>query len=310
MADIFHEIDEDLRRERFSRIWSRYGIYIIGFAVLIVVTVGAWRGYEYWKLKQEQASGAKFESGLELGTEGKNAEAEAAFAALEKDGTNGYRILSRFRSAVELSKTDRAAAIKDYDALALDSGIGHLMRDVAKVRAALLLVDTAPLADIQARMNPLNTPDGAFRHSAREIIGLSQYKAGNFKDAVTTFDAIMNDSQTPPGLRRRAELMRALASGSIPAPAAAAAPAVAPAEAAPAAAAPEPAPMMAPADAPTAPAEMPAPMAPVEAPAAPAAEAPAVAPAPAEATPAPAEAAPAAPAPAEPTPAPAAPAAP
>ena len=306
MADIFHEIDEDLRRERFSRIWSRYGIYIIGLAVLIVVGVGAWRGYEWWQLKEQQASGAKFESGLELGTEGKNAEAEAAFAALEKDGTNGYRILSRFRSAVELAKTDRAAAIKDYDALALDAGIGHLMRDVAKVRAALLLVDTAPLADIEARMGPLNTSDGAFRHSAREIIGLSQYKAGNFKEAVATFDAIMNDSQTPPGLRRRAELMRALASGSIPAPAAAAAPAVAPAAepAAAPAAAPEaaPAPMMAPADAPTAPAEVPAPMAP-------AAPAPAPAPA-AEAPAAPAEPAPAAPAPAESAPAPAAPAAP
>ena len=300
MADIFHEIDEDLRRERFSRIWSRYGIYIIGFAVLIVVGVGAWRGYEWWQLKEQQASGAKFESGLELGTEGKNAEAEAAFAALEKDGTNGYRILSRFRSAVELAKTDRAAAIKDYDALALDAGVGRLMRDVAKVRAALLLVDTAPLADIEARMNPLNTLDGAFRHSAREIIGLSQYKAGNFKDAVATFDAIMNDSQTPPGLRRRAELMRGLASGSIPAPASVAVPAaVAPAvEPAPATVAPEAAPL---------PAE-PAPAAPVEAPAAEAAPAPA---AEAPAAPAAAEPAPVAPAPAEPAPAaPAAPAAP
>ena len=300
MADIFHEIDEDLRRERFSRIWSRYGIYIIGFAVLIVVGVGAWRGYEWWQLKEQQASGAKFESGLELGTEGKNAEAEAAFAALEKDGTNGYRILSRFRSAVELAKTDRAAAIKDYDALALDAGVGHLMRDVAKVRAALLLVDTAPLADIEARMNPLNTLDGAFRHSAREIIGLSQYKAGNFKDAVATFDAIMNDSQTPPGLRRRAELMRGLASGSIPAPASVAVPAaVAPAvEPAPATVAPEAAP---------APVE-PAPAAPVEAPAAEAAPAPAGE---APAAPAAAEPAPVAPAPAEPAPAaPAAPAAP
>lgn len=272
MADIFHEIDEDLRRERFSRLWSRYGIYIIGLAVLIVVGVGAWRGYEWWKLKQDQASGAQFETALELSSEGKSAEAEAALATLEKDGSNGYRILARFRSAVELAKTDRAAAIKDYDALAVDSGIGHLMRDVAKVRAALLLVDTAPLADIEARMTPLDTPDGAFRHSAREIIGLAQYKAGDFKGAVATFDAIMNDSQTPPGLRRRAELMRALASGSIPAVAAAPA-AAAPTEAAPAAAMPEAAP--APVEVPAAPATgasaEPAPAAPAPAPAAPAA---------------------------------------
>jgi len=238
MADIFHEIDEDLRRERFGRLWSRYGIYVIALAVLIVAGVAGWRGYEWWKLQQDQAAGARFEAALQLAAQGKTAEAEAAFAEIAKDGPRGYRALARFRSAAELAKTDPKAAVAAYDALATDAGIGALMQDVANIRAGFLLVDSAPLAEIEQRLKPLDTPDGAFRFSAREIIGLAQYKAGDFKAATDSFTGLLNDGQTPPGLRQRAELMRTLASAqtpAAPAPAAADTEATPAAEAAPAA---------------------------------------------------------------------------
>lgn len=233
MADIFHEIDEDLRRERFSRLWSRYGIYIIALAALIVVGVAGWRGYEWWKLQQDQAAGARFEAALQLAAQGKTAEAEAAFAEIAKDAPSGYRTLARFRAATELAATDPKAAIAAYDALSTDASIGSLMQDAASVRAGLLMVDTAPLAEIEQRIKPLDTPEGAFRFSAREIIGLAQYKAGEFKAAADSFTSILNDGQTPPGLRQRAELLRTLASAQVPA-----APATAAGEPAPAATAP------------------------------------------------------------------------
>ena len=37
MADIFNEVDEEVRRERLKQLWDRYGIFIIGLAVLLVV---------------------------------------------------------------------------------------------------------------------------------------------------------------------------------------------------------------------------------------------------------------------------------
>jgi len=216
MADIFHEIDEDLRRERFSRLWSRFGVYLIALAVLIVVAVAGWRGYEWWRVQQEEASGARFENALRLGDEGRHAEAEAAFTAIEADGTSGYRLLSRFRAATELSGTDPTAAVAEFDAIAADGSINPLMRDVARIRAAMLLVDTAPVSEIETRMTPLDTPEGNFRHSARELIGLSQYRAGDAEAAAATFAKIVADGQVPPGLRQRAELIRSMASGGTP----------------------------------------------------------------------------------------------
>ncbi len=287
MADIFHEIDEDLRRERLSRIWSRYGAYIVALVVVVLLGVAGWRGYEWYRTQQAEAAGARFAAALRLAGEGKHEEAEKAFAAIAADGTGGYRVLARFRAAAELAATDKPAAVAAYDGLANDTALDPLARDVARLRAGYLLVDTAPLADIEARMKPLDTDTGPFRHSAREILGLAQYRAGDLAAATKTFETILADPETPPGLRQRAELMRGLAAGGP-------APEIAPAPAAVIA----PAPTL---DAPTL--QLPTPM--PDAPAAPEAGAPETA---APGAAAPAEGTPAEGSPADAVPAPAAPA--
>ena len=43
MADIFQEVDEEVRREQFKKLWQRYGNYIIAACILIVVAAAAWR---------------------------------------------------------------------------------------------------------------------------------------------------------------------------------------------------------------------------------------------------------------------------
>ncbi len=82
MTDIFNEVDEEVRREQLKKLWERYGNYLIAVCVLIVVGVGAWRGYEWWQAKQAAQSGAAFEQAVELAEAGKHQEAEAAFAKL------------------------------------------------------------------------------------------------------------------------------------------------------------------------------------------------------------------------------------
>ena len=91
MADIFHEVDEEVRRERLQKLWDRYSIYIIGLAVLIVAAIGAWRAYQWWEAKKAAAAGAAFESALSLSDEGKHAEADAAFAKIAAEAPAGYR---------------------------------------------------------------------------------------------------------------------------------------------------------------------------------------------------------------------------
>jgi hypothetical protein len=214
VTDIFHEVDEEVRREQLKKLWERYGYYFIAACVLVIVGVGAWRGYEWWETRKAAESGAAFEQAVMLAESGKPQEAEAAFAKLATDGTAGYRLLSRFREAAELAKSDPKAAIKFYDDIAAYRGNGQAIQDVAALRAGFLLVDGASYAELRTRLEPLTRADRPFRYSARELLALSAWKQGDMSAARQWADMIMTDPETPAGARSRAEVLSELIAAS------------------------------------------------------------------------------------------------
>jgi hypothetical protein len=214
VADIFQEVDEEVRREQLKKLWQRYGNYIIAACVLVIVAVGAWRGYEWWEAKKAVEAGAAFEQAVTLAESGKHQEAEAAFAKLAIDGTAGYRLLARLREAAELGTNDPKAAVKAYDEIAADKSVGQVIRDLATLRAGFLLVDTSSYGDMRTRLEPLTGADRSFRHSARELLALSAWKEGDMGAARQWADMIMTDPQTPAGTRSRAEVLSELIAAS------------------------------------------------------------------------------------------------
>ena len=211
MSDIFREVDEEVRRDQLKKLWDRWGNYIVAVAVLVVLAIAGWRAWSYWEMKKAQEAGTAFEAALASAQAGKHEEAEAAFAKIAAASPSGYRMLARMREAAELAQRDRAAAVKAYDAIAADSRMGRTLQDLAAVRAALLLVDSAPASEIQTRLEPLTASDRPFRHSARELIALAAWRSGDVKTARRWFDMIMTDAETPSGTRSRIEMMMALA---------------------------------------------------------------------------------------------------
>lgn len=214
MADIFHEVDEEVRRERLAKIWQRYSGLIIGVCVLIVAGVGAWRGYDWYIARQAAIAGTQFEAAVTLAEENKAADAQAAFAKVAAEAPAGYRTLARFRAAAELAKTKKDEAVKAYDALAADPSLPPIWQDLASIRAGLLLVDTAPLAEMQRRLEPLAESGRIYRHSARDILSLSAWRVKDMAAVKKYLDMISADAETPAGIRSRADVLAALMAGS------------------------------------------------------------------------------------------------
>ena len=213
MSDIFHEVDEEVRRERLKKLWEQYSNLIIVVALLIVIGVGGWRLYQWWDAKQAAEAGQKFEAAVQLSGQGKHQEAAAEFNKLAAEGTAGYRVLARFRAAQELATHDPQAAIKAYEALAADRGIGQLLQDLAEIRAGLILIDTAPYDQLRARLEPLTGSERPFHHTARELLALSAWRAGDPAASRRWVDLILTDPQTPANVRTRAEMLMALTGG-------------------------------------------------------------------------------------------------
>jgi hypothetical protein len=210
VTELFYEVDEEVRREQLQKLWEKYSIFIIAAALLVIAAVGGWRGYQYFEEKKAAEAGDAFNKAVELSEQGKHSEAESAFTDLAAKAPAGYRMLARFRAAAEAATREPQAGAKMFDELAADASIGAEQQALARIRAAGLLVDNASYADMLRRLEPDAAAGQTFRHSARELLALSAFRANDSTATRQWLDQLELDAETPPSMRSRAEALQAL----------------------------------------------------------------------------------------------------
>ena len=210
MSELFDEVDEEVRRDQLKKLWDQYSIYIVAGALLIIAAVGGWRGYQYLEAKKAAEAGSVFDAAVDLSEQNKHAEAETAFNNLAATAPSGYRMLARLRAAAEVAIRDPQAGAKMYDDVAADRSVEASVQDLARIRAAGLLLETASYPSMLQRLESATKPEATFRHTARELLALSAWRANDTTAARQWLDMIANDGETPSGLRSRAEALQAL----------------------------------------------------------------------------------------------------
>ncbi len=228
MTDFIREVDEEVRQDRLRRFVERYWIVLAALAVLVLVAVGAWQAYDHYRTTKAQASGGQYLDALDLARDGKSDEAVAALKAVAGETGTGYPLLARFRLAAETGSKDRAAGARLFDDLAADPSLDASLKNIAKLRSAMLLLDAIPYADLKQRLEPLADANSPVRNAARELLALAALKADQNDDAGRDLDAIEADPTTTGQLRQRVDALQGLVRGAGRVPAGAAPPSPAP----------------------------------------------------------------------------------
>ncbi len=204
----FREVDSELRSDRMQQFWARFGRIIIATAVLIVLVIAGARAWDWYQTNRAQTMGDAYMQAIDLAEAGESEQARTALAAIAEDAPTTYRALADMRRAAELAASDnQAEAVTLYDAVTADNAVDEELRAIASIRAAMVLVDTGNLADVESRVQRLTAPGAPWRGSAREALGLASYKAGDLQGAFTQFTTIADDDDLPSGLRQRAGVM-------------------------------------------------------------------------------------------------------
>jgi hypothetical protein len=202
------EVNDELRSDQMKAVWTRFGGIIIGIAVLIVLGTVGKVGYDYWQEASSSQSGDTFLAALNLARENKSDEALAALTELEKDGYGSYPVLAQLRVAtLQAQKGETDAAVAAFSEIGRDTRIPAALRDAARLRAAYLLIDAGTYEQVSSEVEQLAVPQNAMRHSAREALGLSAYKAGDYTNAKSWFQQIVDDAQSPRGIMNRAQML-------------------------------------------------------------------------------------------------------
>jgi hypothetical protein len=211
----FREVDQELRQDQAKALWDRFGPAALAIAIVIVLATAAWVAWDYWNTTRANRSGDIYSQALVHAREGRTEEAKAALAELEAGGYGAYPVLARMRAATLLSQAgDHQGAISGFDSVAADSAVPVSIRDMARLRSGLLLVDHGSYADVSQRVETLTADTNTLRHSAREALALSAWNEGRLSDASALLTQIIDDEGAPNNLRQRAELMSELIRGS------------------------------------------------------------------------------------------------
>ena len=211
MADIFQEVNEEVRKDRALELWNKYGGYVIGACIALVVATGAnvaWTDYQENRRVEESQ---QFMAAVRLQTGNKSAEAINAFSALAGEAGTGYGTLAGLREAAERAKSgDKAAAIAVYDKVVEDGDGGRALSDLARLSAVLLMIDDGAKAAVDKRLAPLLEGNSAWRPLALELQAIVAFRDGDLASAAKQFKTLGQMAGAPAGVRQRAAQMLAV----------------------------------------------------------------------------------------------------
>ncbi|HEX5080096.1 MAG TPA: tetratricopeptide repeat protein [Geminicoccaceae bacterium] len=213
--DFMREVDEAIRQDRWLKLWSHYGHYLVGAVLAVLVGTAAGVGWRAWHDNRRQAEAERYMAAVELLRQDRPAEAAEAFGALAQDADSGYAVLSRLQAAQALGEAgDTAGKLKLLDQLAADQGAGSVYRDLGELLAAQQKFGEADSDDLEGQLERLTAADNPWRYSALELVALAQLRAGDKEAARKTFASLVDDPRTPPDLSRRAAEILASLGGS------------------------------------------------------------------------------------------------
>ncbi|WP_421791344.1 tetratricopeptide repeat protein [Hyphobacterium sp.] len=193
MADIFHEVEEELRKDKYNELLRSWGPWVLGAAIAIVAGAAGWQGWQYLDRQQAFSESDRYFAALDLVEAQRLQEADLALQQLADDASSGYTGLALMqRGEIALSQGDTASAGFHFEQAA-DAFNVNTLGDLARVKAAMALFEDLSIDDLQNRLGPVMQSDRPYRLLAMEVIAAKAFSIGDLERARREFEAISND---------------------------------------------------------------------------------------------------------------------
>ena len=206
MSDVFEEVEENLRGERWKalfRKWWPAAAAVAGVAVLVAGGIWFMDARKGWTGAEASVA---YQRGLDAIQSENVSAAEAAFVEVEGAGSAPYRALALMqRAAIRLDRGETAEAVALFDQAA-EATNEPLIADIAQLKAAWALMDTGTLEDVTTRLSPLTEEGRPFRFQAQEALALARLQHGQTDAARQQLQALTLELEIPDSLRQRAQL--------------------------------------------------------------------------------------------------------
>ncbi len=172
MTDVFEQVEEELRSDRYTRLartWLPVAGAVLAFALIAAL---GWWGWDSWQSSRADQASAAYDRGM-----------EASLAVIAND-------------------MPRAIELFDQAAKAVGDPI---LSDIARFKALMLVMDTGTEAEIEARIEPLIKEGRPYRAFAFEAQAMSRLQFGKVQEARGILVQLQLGQDVPDSVRERAQ---------------------------------------------------------------------------------------------------------
>ena len=213
MANIFNEVDEDIRKERYKNLWSNYGKYIIGFLILIVITFSLTQYFQAKNISDNKAILDMYYSAAEKIEKNQldfaNQELEIVYS--EKNKT--LAALSGFKlSETYLKNNQKEAALSLLEEITDNSSLEKIYRELALYKYIMINFENVNINDIENKIASIGVNKKILSPYFQEIIGIKYLTIGSIKKANSIFTDLLFKEGTPFDLKMRLDKLIQIAS--------------------------------------------------------------------------------------------------
>jgi hypothetical protein len=205
VTDVFEEVEEQIRQDRYVTFFKKYGWWLGGAFALLIAGMAAGLAWRHFSTEAARARSEAFVAIQELRAQGDLEGAKAALDAFEGRNSGVYRALTpMMEAAILVDQGDLRGAIEAFDRAA-GAASDPIVRDSARLRAAYLVADTQDFAALEQRVAPLLEEPGPIRSMARQLMAIEAWEAGDLGRARDLVDEIALDLDAPEDVRQWAE---------------------------------------------------------------------------------------------------------
>lgn len=205
MSDLFEEVEEQLRSDRYRTFAFKILPWVLGLAAAALIAALGWWGWSHYQDQQIGKASEQYEAGIEALQQGRADQATKLFTEVAQSQTKAYKSLALMQlGGLQLSQNKTAAAVKFFDQAA-EAAPDPMIGDAARLKSAFALLDTAPEKDVEARLTPLLQDGRPYRVEAREALAFAKLTGGNLAGARGDFVIISGMLDAPEGARARAK---------------------------------------------------------------------------------------------------------
>lgn len=204
-TDLFDDVEEQLRSERYRTMFNKAWPWVAGLIVAGLVAAGAWWGYDSWRTRSAEKASDQYTQAMEALQAGQKDRGVQLLQDVAKSPSGVYKSMALMQiGAQHISDNKTAEAVKVFDEAA-KAAPDDLIGDLARLKSAFALLDTAPYAELETRLMPLTDDKRPYRVQAREALAFAKLMKGDTSGARQDFKVISQTLDAPQGARERAQ---------------------------------------------------------------------------------------------------------